>query len=322
MERFFRLCRLHRLLLDQHCPVPHTAIEQALSCSPATAKRVLRELRDITHDPIPYDRKRGGYRYQDPGLHDRDLPFLWFSAAELNALLVIDQHLETLQTRLLADALHPLRERVQRLLDLHGESSGEARRRIRILALAHRPQAAWFPRCTEALLQRKRLRILYDGRGGGDPTERDISPQRLSHYRDNWYLDAWCHWRQELRTFAVERIRQAEFLDEPATDIPDDELDSHYAEGYGIFAGPSKATAVLLFSADRARWVAEEQWHPRQQSRFLPDGRYELSFPYSDPTELVMDILRQGAEVEVLAPEELRDIAVRRLREALGKYVI
>jgi predicted DNA-binding transcriptional regulator YafY len=83
-------------------------------------------------------------------------------------------------------------------------------------------------------------------------------------------------------------------------------LNRTLADSYGIFAGTPVATAVLVFNAKRARWVADEQWHPRQQNRWLEDGRYELRVPYSDDRELVMDILKYGADVEVVAPAALR----------------
>lgn len=90
--------------------------------------------------------------------------------------------------------------------------------------------------------------------------------------------------------------------------------------GYGLFAGPAAAEAVLHFSPYAARWVAEEQWHPNQQGRWLEDGGYELRLPYSDPTELVMDVLRYGPDVEVVAPAELREQVRERLARALAQY--
>jgi predicted DNA-binding transcriptional regulator YafY len=151
-------------------------------------------------------------------------------------------------------------------------------------------------------------------------TERVVSPQRLVHYRDGWFLDAWCHARRALRTFAVDRIRRAQETAEPARDVPEGTLDAHFATSYGIFAGPAPHTAVLRFTAERARWVADERWHPRQAGRFLDDGRYELRLPYGDPRELVMDILRHGPDVEVVAPPTLRRAVAGRLRQALGQY--
>jgi predicted DNA-binding transcriptional regulator YafY len=147
-----------------------------------------------------------------------------------------------------------------------------------------------------------------------------VSPQRLVHYRDAWYLDAWCHTRRALRTFAVDRIRDANTISTRARDVPIPELDEHLASSYGIFAGKANKTAVLRFSAERARWVADERWHPHQVGQFLTDGRYELRIPYRDPRELVMDILRHGPHVEVAAPESLREAVGKSLKETLAQY--
>ena len=171
-----------------------------------------------------------------------------------------------------------------------------------------------------ALLQRNRLHITYHGRGNDQTSQREISPQRLIHYRDNWYLDAWCHTRNALRSFAVERITAAKALPQRCRDVPEKQLDAHYASSYGIFAGKPKHTAVLRFTPERARWVADEHWHPQQQGRFLEDSRYELCIPYSDSRELIMDILKHGADVEVIEPDSLRKLLSKHLQQALLQY--
>jgi len=162
--------------------------------------------------------------------------------------------------------------------------------------------------------------MTYHGRERDRATERVVSPQRLVHYRDTWLLDAWCHLREDLRTFSIDRVREADELAEAAITIPDAELDACFASSYGIFSGRANKSAVLRFSAARARWVADERWHPRQVGQYLTDGRYELRIPYRDERELAMDILRHGAEVEVVAPAELRAEVERRLRGALAHY--
>jgi len=77
---------------------------------------------------------------------------------------------------------------------------------------------------------------------------------------------------------------------------------------------------VLRFSAERARWVADERWHPEQAGQFLTDGRFELRIPYRDARELIMDILRHGPEVEVVEPEVLRSAVAECLKAALAQY--
>jgi proteasome accessory factor C len=147
-----------------------------------------------------------------------------------------------------------------------------------------------------------------------------ISPQRLVHYRDNWYLDGWCHLRDGLRIFALDRIESATLLDEPADDLPEEELDRRLARSYGIFSGVPRTSAVLRFTAHMARWVSEEHWHPQQIGQWMTDGSYELTIPYAEPTELVRDILRFGAEVEVVRPESLRGLVRNQLAAALAQY--
>jgi predicted DNA-binding transcriptional regulator YafY len=220
--------------------------------------------------------------------------------------------------------LKPLQQRIDALLELQRAGSEGLQGRIRMLQMASRHNAEQgghaFQAVAGALAQRKRLRLCYYSRWRESRDERDVSPQRLVHYRDNWYLDGWCHLREGLRTFAIDAIETVETLDDPALDVDATALDSHFASSYGIFAGTPEHEAVLHFSATRARYVANERWHRDQQGRRLDDGRYELRVPYSNPAELIMDILKFGAEGEVVAPADLRDAVAERLREALARY--
>ncbi len=196
----------------------------------------------------------------------------------------------------------------------------EAAQRIRVLGMAARPAGEWFDVLAGATLQRRKFRMAYHGRGRDQITERTVSPQRLVHYRDNWYVDGWCHLRKGLRSFAVDRVRNAVEIEETADARPEEELNEHFASAYGIFSGKAKKTAVLRFSPERARWVVDERWHPQQVGQFLTDGRYELRIPYRDDRELVMDILKHGPEVEVVEPKALRQMVADRLAGALALY--
>src|SRR5262249_36150642 len=126
--------------------------------------------------------------------------------------------------------------------------------------------------------------------------------------------------RQALRSFSIDRIRAPVQLSDATDNRPDAELNEHFASAYGIFAGKANKMAILRFSRERARWVADERWHPQQSGQFLTDGRYELKIPYRDSRELVMDVLRHGAEVEVVSPETLRIEVFKSISNALEKY--
>jgi len=320
MDRFDRIFELNRILQGARRPVSRQRLEEELECSRATVKRLIEDMRLYLNAPIVYDREYNGYRYDHAEGAMYELPGLWFNASELHALLAVQELLSGVQPGLLEQHLKPLQKRISELLELQRPGSDGIADRVRILQMASRPVGSQFLTVAGALAQRLRLRIRYFNRGADAHSERAVSPQRLSYYRDNWYLDAWCHLREGLRTFSLDAIESATPLDDPAIEVPREELDQHYASSYGIFAGVPDQVAVLRFSPERARWVAKEQWHRDQRGRFLEDGSYELAIPYSNQLELVMDVLKYGPDVEVVEPKGLRTGVQRRLRDALARY--
>ncbi len=320
MDRFDRIYDLHKVLSVSRYPVSRKKLEVELQCSRATVKRIIDSMRIYLNAPIEYDQKLNGYYYDRQGGEMYELPGIWFNASELHALLSVQQLLTQVQPGLLEKQLSPLKQSISRLLNLHKEKGDELVQRIRILQVASRQTGEAFQTVAGATASRKRLQIHYYKRSSDESDERVLSPQRLVYYRDNWYLDAWCHLRKGLRTFALDNIQQARLLDKRAKDVDSDILSAHYSSAYGIFSGAATRTATLRFTAERARWVSKEQWHSEQQARWLDDGRYELRIPYQNPTELIMDILRHGGEVEVVSPPELRQAVQQQLQEALEHY--
>lgn len=321
VDKFDRIYELHNILRERRTPISRQDLMHRLECKEPTVYRLIRLLKDRLHAPVEWCDDPPGYRYRrDAEGGAYELPGLWFNAKELQALVVFDRLFESLEPGLLGEHLAPLSRRVTELLAHKRLGLAEAAHRIRVLGMAARPAGEWFHVLASATLQRKKLRLQYHGRSRDRVTERTVSPQRLVHYRDNWYLDAHDHLRRALRTFSVDRVKEAAELDERAEDVTELVLNDYLASSYGIFAGKANKTAVLRFSAERARWVADERWHPQQKGQYMTDGRYELTIPYRDDRELVMDILRHGPDVEVVSPGSLREEVACRLREALRPY--
>ena len=323
MDRTERFYTIDRLLRSRQGTTLRAMMEE-MEVSRATVRRDLEYMRDRLAAPILWDNEARCYRYEsDAAAEDRyALPGLWFNASEVHALLTMEHLLSSLQPGLLEPHIEPLRSRIRRLLDTGDHPAEEVTRRIRVLHMAARQaDSEVFGVISHALLRRQRLELEHLNRRTGEVTRRAVSPQRLAHYRDNWYLDSWCHLRKGLRSFAVDAIQTAEIVEQPkAKDVTEAELEKVLGTGYGIFAGEHTKEAVLRFSAEAARWVAREKWHSRQQGEFNEDGSYTLTIPYADETELVMDIMRHGADVEVLAPDSLRQAVHRRLGDAASQY--
>jgi len=318
-DRFYQMIRL----LEARRLVPKDVFLAELEVSLATFKRDLAYLRDRLNAPIEFDSDAGGYRLAAPapGVPRFQLPGLWFNADEAHALLTAYFLLDNIQPGLLGPHIEPLLKRIRAALGSDDHSWEEVSHRIRVLPQAARHMnSQYFELISTGVVMRKRLNITHYHRARDERTVREVSPQRLVHYRDNWYLDAWCHERKALRSFAVDSIEAVELLDKGAKAISDEELDAEFAGGYGIFGGQATQTARLKFTPESARWVANECWHPEQAGAFDESGHYVLELPYSKPRELVMDILRHGAEVEVLAPIELRELVCTELDGARAHY--
>jgi len=315
-ERFYKI----RRRLIQNGALTRREVEEELEISHATFKRDIEYMRDRLNVPIVWSREREAYVI-DADADVAELPGIWFSPAEIYALLEIEHLLERLEPGLLGRQLDPLRTRLRALLERGDRGHREIRRRIRVLALgSRRVNREVFEALSVGLLSRRRIRIRHLKRGSGELSERVVSPQRLVHYRYNWYLDTWCHVRKDLRVFAVDAIKSAQVIEEPAREVGDENLDRVLGAGYGIFSGAETQTAVLRFTPERARWVADEVWHSRQAGRIEADGSYVLELPYSQEPELVMDLLRYGAGVRVLAPEKLRATVAREHATAARQY--
>lgn len=310
MDRTERFYKIDQLICDRKLVSFEEFLEE-LEVSRATLKRDLQYLRDRLNAPIVWDRKAGGYRYEKcdaPADSQFELPGLWFNASEIHALLTMQHLMANIDKGgLLAPHIQPLMARLNGLLGSADNTAEEVRKRVRIIGVAARRMLlSHFQTVGSALLRRKRLKITYHARGTDQVTEREVSPQRLVYYRENWYLDAWCHLRKGLRNFSVDAIQKAEILEKLAKDISEKTTDEILGAGYGIFSGDVLQWAKLKFNAERARWVAYEQWHPRQRGTMGTDGSYVLEIPYTDDRELLMDILKYGPDVEVIAPMQLR----------------
>jgi proteasome accessory factor C len=318
MENLHRLFILDRLLRSYRRPIPTETVLTKLECSHSTFKRLIQVLREQYDYPIVYSHQQKGYYYD----HSKGVQVsgLWFSTQELQALLIIRHMLQKVQPNLLNEYFHSLARQVNQLLACTGNNPEDIIKRIQIVPIAHQQIASEiFLPLSKATLEGFVMHIHYRDIQN-QYSERDISPQRLIYYRNNWYLDAWCHLRKDLRTFWVAGIQSLQVKDQPAKRISEVALEQHLKSSYGIFTGLPLHIAHLRFTGQAAMRVRGSEWHPLQRQQSTEDGSVELWIPYSDSRELVLDTLRYGAEVTVLAPDTLKTEVVRQLKKALLQY--
>ncbi len=323
-ERFYKI----EMLIRSRGSVPFTDLMDELGVSRATLKRDLDYLRERLDAPLVYDRFANGYSMRPDARDARqvrhELPGVWFNEREIHALLTMHQLIEGLdEGGVLARHLQPLLDKLHGMLGASEADASELMKRVKILSAARRPVGGPpIELIGGAKTQRRRVQMQYYVRSRREETARSVSPQRLVYWRNTWYLDAWCHTSDALRRFALDAIRGAELLTQRAKDVAIAKIEAALDAGYGAFSGGRLQWATLQFTAEAAQWVQHEQWHPRQQSTLHPDGLLTLRVPYTDATELAMDVVRHGNQVKVLAPGSLVRLVATTLHQAACQYPV
>lgn len=307
-----KLSDLVTLLKDGKRPVTRRFLENRWSCSTPTVHRILARAKGIGM-PIIY----GSLRYRLEEGKAFEVPGLWFKPDELAALLGLSHWLEILASGVLKNRLAPVHNRLEEMLRKQGLDVTEWKERIRLLPIHHRPtDPDLLLSAARAVLSRNRITIRYIGVKDTTFRIRDVSPQTLVRYRDNWYLDGFDHDSGKLRAFALSRMSALDFHAKPVREIPRANLDAHFADAYGIFAGRARSKAVLVFEGLAAKLAGEERWHPKQKVSHLPEGKLRLEFPCGNVQELARDVMRYADEVTVEGPEELRSVVAGMLTAA------
>jgi len=325
MAKFESITLLYNILKQARQPVSKQQLQEKLECSAASIERYITELRDTHMLKVVYNRKYNGYQLEHDPDNDIELPSHLFTTQEINAILLIEQIINDLEPGFLQEDTQAVKQHLATIREKFAGGHQLADQRIRMINIGKRQgNLKYLTLVTQAVLQGKQMFIEYDSRSGSKNTSRKLSPQRLTHYRDNWYLDAWCHQREALRTFAVERIVILKIHKVTSNSVfkrlSPKELDKHYTPTFGIFGGKVLNTAILKFTPYRSQWVAEEIWHHNQKGYWLDDGSYQLEIPYGSDIELIGDILKYGDQVEVIAPQELRDKVIRKIENLIGLY--
>ncbi len=317
--------RLHRIkyMIQQRKCVPIEDFMSELEISKATFKRDLEYLRSRSKADIEYDRYLGGYKFKEGSdINKIELTGIWFSEKEATALVLMQHLLSSLdQGGLIGPHIEPLTAIIDGILGQSETTAKELRKRIKVIGMGSRKNSIEnFSEIGAALLKRNRLQMDYYSKGKDENTKREISPQRLIYYRENWYLDAYCHLREGLRSFALDGILTAVLTNTKAQEVSEKECQEHFAQSYGIFSGKATQRAKLRFTSEHARWVSREHWHGQQVGSFDKEGYYNLEFDFNQDPELVMDILKHGSGVEVVSPGSLKNKVKAELEKALQNY--
>ncbi len=319
MDKFNRILQLHQTFSNQRIPKKLDNLAEQLECSTKTVSRTIKQMQLEFNAPLEYVPEYHGWRYSPDKQGNFELPGLWMDESELVSLIMLLSILETFGNGFLNQEMQRINTYISTLLKNRGIDRETIRTRLKVLPITQKilPSKTLYT-ISEGLIKGYQLNICYTD-FKQHKTERIISPQTLVYYRDNWYIDAWCHLRNQLRTFTIARISKVSIKETKAEMLDPAGLTEHFSESYGIFSGKASNIAKLRFLSPIAKEISMQNWHDKQQGHWEGD-HYLLKIPFHKSEELIMDIMRYLPHAEVIEPESLKQAIKAKIQQAQKYY--
>lgn len=316
---FFRIYTIDKLIRSGTYPnVPQLA--EKIEVKPRTIERDIEYMRDLLGAPIKYCYKNKGYYYEE---EDFRLPPVRLTEGELIALFLGQK----LLSRCAGTPYEPqIRTAFNKVCNFLPEAvSVDFSSFDQWISFDMEPLRGDEEKLLEdyrkvlaAIESMKTLHINYYTAYRGESGWRFIDPYHLRYFQGAWYIIAYCHWRGEVRIFALDRVREIKETDIQYKPLSNFSLKEYLGECFGIERGDQPHRVVVQFAPQQARWVQERVWHPSQRMEHLPDGSLQLEFTVSGLGEVKRWILGFGRNARVIDPPALREEIVREIA-GMGK---
>lgn len=269
-----------------------------------TAQRDIVFMKDRLGCPLDYDVNKKGFYYKDGKFA---LPLTHLSEKEVIALLFARTLLRDFSSPSLENEISQVLSRMSNILQssLPCADSIDDAVSIQVVGSTKTPPGV-FSTALEGCLYKRQLNITYVSAYSNEATTRIVDPYHLLNYMGTWHLIAYCHEREDIRDFVLSRITNISLLDKVYFMPRSFNIQDHLESAFGLFKGTPKYSVTLRFSPDRSRRIKDQIWHKNQKTKLLKNGSLELTFPAASLYETSMEILKHGADVEVVKPKSLR----------------
>lgn len=309
------LARLY-ILYDEIVKNPYIDInhlKEILEVSDRTVDRYLEQLRYDFGAPIAYDKSRRGYYLKEKW----DFPLPKLTTGEVFLIIVSTNLLKQFKGTPIEREIDSLEKKLELLIpDEVSMQQEEIRSALSVNLTPIKVRAdvkETFEKVLNAIKERRSILIKYHTISTGETKDRKVDPYHIFNSSGVWYFSGYCHLRNEVRDFAMDRVQSIKDLEEHF-EIPDwFSPDKYLGEAFRIYKGDIKKVRVH-FDPYEARWIRERIWHESQEIKELKDGSVIMEVE-GNPEELKRWILSFGAHAEVLTPLELR----REIKEEVKK---
>lgn len=261
-----------------------------------TAGRDIEYMRDRMEAPIVFNRKNHRYELTKPwGDYINIEERMIILSAYMNSLLdtiPLDSTINDDLKKTIADGMSLKGRRVVEKVEYRAQS-------------IDLPDYSVFRAVTEAISRNCALRISYSNIKDEYSEDRIIEPIRLINYSTTWYIVAFDHKRDTLRSFHLSRVESIELEKKvEIRNIPASELNKFLYSSFGIFFGKESQLCTIHFTGIAAKVVSSQVWHKDQKMTKNEDGSVDLIVPASNYEELINRTLSFRGEAKPVAPEK------------------
>ncbi len=289
--------------------------------SPKTAQRTIEFMRYRLRAPLRYLPQERGYIYENDTW---ELPGLWLNEEELTSLLVSYRLASAIPDSTLKTSFKSFLDQIITRFSPAAMpvSVADLNKKVSVKNIEYsRTNEKTFHTVLDALVHGRSVTIEYYSPHNHEATTRDILPLHLLQYMGTWHIIAHCNLKDGLRDFVLSRIKtitpSQKTIAAPTTAGT---IKDYLRKHFGIMTSPHTIEVCLRFSPEIAPWIAEQVWHPAQQIRHEKANTLCLTFPVADLREIKREILKYGAQVEVVSPKALREEVKKEIEKMKKKY--
>ena len=219
-----------------------------------------------------------------------------------------------------ADIAQSATEKIQMVLpDPYSDEIAYLKKNIAIYASESSDENRTFKlkQLRQAIMQKRSVQIAYTKRFQTDlesqSTLREIDPYRLAQYNNIWFLQAYCHLREEIRIFRLSRIDDLRIL--PLSFERPQNLTQEWVRPDSV----RNLTIKVLACWEVARWIQESPSFFTESMEEMPDGLL-ITLKVEHEREVMQWLLSYGASIKILEPAHLRQTMIEEARAVLEQY--
>jgi proteasome accessory factor B len=311
------MLRIHQAVQSGRHPNA-TTLAGELEVSTKSIYRDIEFMRDRLELPIEFHGARNGFRYTE---EVSGFPTLQITEGELFALLVAEKALQQYRgTTFEKPLLSAFKKMAASLPDTVSLNLADWEQTISFRTSAEPVlNLKIFDILAKATANRKQLELTYRKPGRKETEPRVIDPYHLANINGEWFLFAYCHLREDIRTFVPARILEATVTGRSFVRPRKFSLEKRLRDSFGVITGVGEFEVVVRFDELASDYIREKRWHPSQRLLELEDGGVELRLRLSSLAEIQRWVLSWGGRAVALAPRELVESVANAAREILER---